>query len=70
MHDIPISNATMQVPVIATLLYGPEGGIMSAVNERIRQMMLRINPAHNIFLLLLVFMSDYYLLVYQSVCLR
>jgi hypothetical protein len=44
------------VPVIASLLYGPEGGCMSIINETIRHIALRLNPAISIFFRLFVFM--------------
>ena len=50
------------VPVIASLPYGPEGGCMSILNEAIRHMMLRINPALNNFFRLFVFILRHYFL--------
>ena len=59
---MPVSIAKIRVPVTANLPYGPEGGCVSIINEAIRHMVLRINPVHSIFFLLLVFMSGHYFL--------
>jgi len=60
--EMPVNIATIMVPVIASLPYGPEGGCMSIINEAIRHMMLRINPALNNFFRLFVFILRHYFL--------